>query len=375
MRARQRLKRGEVEERPVEHVPGVCDGRSAVKHSRAERHGGGEERRLVRERRGGQAAAHGEGAQGEHVEGVSHRHPGEPSAGWIARRVREHSVPAPDVVVLGHVRERHEVGHLPEVERGREDAARGLDRALARGGPSHQRGHRADDGARPRVEPVHPLHRGVAQRVERDVTGAQGRRGVVGLLLEKPDARHAGDDAEERGVRHRAPPRRQRPSHRPRHHRVVLDLEDLIPRVRRRRTEHRAQRRPPELLPVDHLTAAQHVTRRRGRHDERAELELGEVVVHAQRRQYLGDRAPSPVSRGRGGARGCRRARGADSLGGDAGGRGAEAHPRARGGGGVTRGRRGPAPPRRPLPNVGAAHRRRDEESPGVGAGDRVATG
>ena len=234
VRTRQQLKQREVDQGSVEHVASVGDGRPAVKHRRAESHRRREQRRLVRERRRGEPAPDRQGAQGEHVKRVSHRDPRESSPAGIGHMVREHSVPPSDVVVFGHVRESHEVRHLPEVERARENATRGLDGALARGGPSHQRRHRAHHRARPRVEPVHLLQRGVAQGVERDVGGAQRGRGVVGLLPEEPDTRDAGDDAEGGGVRDGASPRRQRPSHRPGHDRIVFNLEDLVPRVRRR---------------------------------------------------------------------------------------------------------------------------------------------
>ena len=98
-------------------------------------------------------------------------------------------------------------------------------------------------------------------------------------------------------------------------------------------------------------------------------------MVDAQGRQQPSDRA-ARVS-GRGGARARRRARrgGSDRLRGEARGRGAEAHARAGRGGDVTGRRRGPSPPRRPMPNVRSGPRRRQQKDGPGSIGDRGATG
>ena len=73
--------------------------------------------------------------------------------------------------------------------------------ALARGGgPAHERGDAAHEGADPGVEHGEALQRGVDGGVEGDVGGAEEGDGGVDAKVEGACAEGAGEDGEEEGV-------------------------------------------------------------------------------------------------------------------------------------------------------------------------------
>lgn len=129
------------------------------------------------------------------------------------------------------------MGHLPGHEqRGQEPAADVLlaeeqlppgirGRGVAGGGgPAHQRGDAADDGTDPGVDDGDALHGRVDAGVQEDVQAAEeGGRGVD-AVVERPDAREPGEDAEERRAAHGDEAAHERPVARAAHHGVPFGL-------------------------------------------------------------------------------------------------------------------------------------------------------
>lgn len=137
----------------------------------------------------------------------------------------------------GGGRQRQRLQSRREAQRDRVCCAR--EEGSADGGPAHEWGDGADDGADPRVPDGAALHPRVGPCVERDVRGAQEGRGRVAHRAKERGAREARGGGKGGCVRGGEGAADERTGAGARHLRVVGDFLELVERVGGRAAERR----------------------------------------------------------------------------------------------------------------------------------------